>query len=309
MKIICSTVVRAAKQGDIHGGLYVIDIDSGEVIHHAPYERDFINDNERGGERGLRGICVLRDRILVADSAGFTELDRNTYEIKRSHSDKDYFKSIHEICFNNGFLWVTSTAHDAVAKVDLDFNVIDFWELKGNSLENSKELTGKVSITPQQKSNDDNYHINSVFSNNGKVFVAGLLTPLYDIETMEEVCAIPGLQARGHKIHSFVHNFYKYEDMIIANLTSFNAIGISKNNVDFSIQKIPSSSHVTYHIDSIAKNNWNRGLARKDNILLIGSSPARILVYDLETNKFLKEIKLEKDMKHAIHGLEILDEV
>ena len=51
MKIICSTVVRAAKQGDIHGGLYVIDIDSGEVIHHAPYERDFVNDNERGGER------------------------------------------------------------------------------------------------------------------------------------------------------------------------------------------------------------------------------------------------------------------
>ena len=126
---------------------------------------------------------------------------------------------------------------------------------------------------------------------------------------MEEVCAIPSLQAHGHKIHSFVHNFYKYEDMIIANLTSFNAIGISKNNVDFSIQKIPSSSHVTYHIDSIAKNNWNRGLARKDNILLIGSSPARILVYDLDTNEFLKEIKLEQDMKHAIHGLEILDEV
>ena len=81
MKIICSTVVRAAKQGDIHGGLYVIDIDLGEVIHYAPYERDFVNDNERGGERGLRGICVLPDRILVADSAGFTELDKKSYEI------------------------------------------------------------------------------------------------------------------------------------------------------------------------------------------------------------------------------------
>ena len=71
MKVICSTVVRAAKQGDIHGGLYVIDIDSEEVLHYAPYEKDFINDNERGGERGLRGIAVLSDRIIVADSAGF----------------------------------------------------------------------------------------------------------------------------------------------------------------------------------------------------------------------------------------------
>ena len=309
MKIICSTVVRAAKQGDMHGGLYVIDIDSGKVVHHAPYEMDFVNDNERGGERGLRGICVLPDRIIVSDSAGFIELDKNTYQIKRTHSDRDYFKSIHEICFSNGFLWVTSTAYDAVAKLDLDFNVLDFWEIKGNSLESSKELTGKVSISSEEKTSDDNYHINSIFADNGKVLVAGLLTPLYDIETMEEVCAIPYLQAHGHKIHSFVHNFYKYEDMTIANLTSFNALGISKNNVDFSIHKIPRSSHVTYHIDSIAKNNWNRGLARKDNILLIGSSPARILVYDLETDEFIKEIKLEEDMKHAIHGLEILDEV
>ena len=61
MKIICSTVVRAAKQGDIHGGLYVINIDSEEVLHYAPYEKEFINDNERGGERGLRGIAVLDD--------------------------------------------------------------------------------------------------------------------------------------------------------------------------------------------------------------------------------------------------------
>lgn len=309
MKIICSTVVRAAKQGDMHGGLYVIDIDSGKVVHHAPYEMDFVNDNERGGERGLRGICVLPDRIIVSDSAGFIELDKNTYQIKRTHSDRDYFKSIHEICFSNGFLWVTSTAYDAVAKLDLDFNVLDFWEIKGNSLESSKELTGKVSISSEEKTSDDNYHINSIFADNGKVLVAGLLTPLYDIETMQEVCAIPYLQAHGHKIHSFVHNFYKYEDMTIANLTSFNALGISKNNIDFSIHKIPRSSHVTYHIDSIAKNNWNRGLARKDNILLIGSSPARILVYDLETDEFIKEIKLEEDMKHAIHGLEILDEV
>ena len=99
MKIICTTVVRAAKQGDIHGGLYVIDTENGDIIHHAPYEMDFVNDNERGGERGLRGICVLHDRIIVSDSAGFIELDRNTYEIKRTFQDREYFKSIHEIAF------------------------------------------------------------------------------------------------------------------------------------------------------------------------------------------------------------------
>ena len=49
MKIICSTVIRAAEQGEIHGGLYVIDMDSEEFLYHTPYAEDFVNDNERGG--------------------------------------------------------------------------------------------------------------------------------------------------------------------------------------------------------------------------------------------------------------------
>ena len=308
MKIICSTVVRAAKQGDIHGGLYVIDINSGEVVHHVPYEKDFINDNERGGERGLRGIIVLDDRIIVSDSAGFIELDKNTYEIKRTHQDREHFKSIHEITFHDDFLWVTSTAHDAVAKVDLDFNVVNFWEFKGRDLEHSKVLTAKEGITPKEKTENDNYHINSIFTNNGKVLVSGLSTPLYEIDSMKEVCKIPTLKTDGYTVHSFVHNFYKYDDLTIANLTSLQALGISKNDADFSVCKIPKAKKVTYHVDSIASNNWNRGLARKDNLLFIGSSPARILIYNLDTERFEKQIQIEKDIRHAIHGLEILDD-
>jgi hypothetical protein len=307
VKIICTTVIRAAKQGDIHGGLYVIDIDSEEVIHYAPYEMDFVNDNERGGERGLRGICVLPDRIIVSDSAGFIELDKNTYEIKRTHQNKDYFKSIHEIAFHDDHLWVTSTAYDAIAKVDLDFNVVDFWELQGKSLENSKLLTGKKQITQEEKQEDDNYHINSVCINDGKVFVSGLLTPLYDFETMDAVCGSPSMNAHGFpSVYSFVHNFYKYDDSFIANLTSFNAIGISKEGEKFEIHKIPASKRAVYHIDSIAANNWNRGLVRYGDKIIIGSTPARIMVFDIPTRTFEKEIKLEKDMRHAIHGLEII---
>jgi hypothetical protein len=41
--------------------------------------------------------------------------------------------------------------------------------------------------------------------------------------------------------------------------------------------------------------------------LFIGSSPARILIFDIETKTFETEIKLEKDMRHAIHGLEIIE--
>ena len=306
MKIICSTVVRAAKQGDMHGGLYVIDINSGEVVHHAPYEKDFINDNERGGERGLRGISVLSDRIIVADSAGFIELDKKTFQIKRTYQDRDYFKSIHEITFYDDHLWATSTAHDAIVKVDLDFNTKGFWRLLGKDTLSAKELTGKEKITAETKTDDDNYHINSISVYNNELRVSGLLTPLYDFETMKEVS--PRGSSKRPMALGFVHNFYEYENMFVANLTTFSSIGIFRKGIGWDIIEIPRSKNVTYQVDDIAVNNWNRGLAIEKDKIVIGSSPARLLIYDIKRKEFEKEIVLEKDIRHAIHGLEILDD-
>ena len=97
----------------------------------------------------------------------------------------------------------------------------------------------------------------------------------------------------------------------MSNLTTYSAIGFFDkefvgygwyNNVS-----IPRAKEVKYQVDEVAVNNWNRGLARAGDKLIIGSSPARILVYDMKKRKFEKEIVLEKDIRHAIHGLEILE--
>ena len=308
MKIICTTVVRAAKQGDIHGGLYVIDTESGSVLHHAPYEKDFINDNERGGERGLRGIIVLDDRIIVSDSAGFIELDKDTYQLKRTFQDREYFKSIHEIAFFDDHIWATSTAYDAVVKLDLDFNIKGFWEIVGKDVDNHKVLTGKMEINPETKSQNDSYHINSIFATKDGLLFSGLLTPLYDFDTFEEVCEIPMIQtASGALSNGFIHNFYGYEDFFTINFTTFSSLGISSNGKDFEHFGIPRSNNVKYQVDEIASNNWNRGLARGGGKLFIGSSPARILVFDIEKKAFETEITLENDIRHAIHGLEVIE--
>ena len=91
MKVICSTVIRAAEQGSVHGGLYVIDIDSDEVLEYVPYAGDFDNENTRGGERGLRGVAVLEDRIVVADSSGLIELNKETYTVTKEKRDRGFF--------------------------------------------------------------------------------------------------------------------------------------------------------------------------------------------------------------------------
>ena len=323
MKIICTTVVRAAEQGGVHGGLYVVDIDTEEVVHHAAYEEEFVNDNERGGERGLRGIIVLDDRIIVSDSAGFIQLDRNDYSIVKTVQNPEAFKSIHEICYHNGFIWATSTAYDAIVRVDLNFKVNGFWEIKGESRPDHKAFIGKEKIAPEDHSNDDNYHINSIYSYNGNLLFSGLITGLYDFEDVSPVIPMPylsgnilqelGIASPGMNITkaaSFIHNFHEYDDIFAANFTSFSCLGIATKQMGgivFDVAPIPRAKKVKFCVDDIARNNWNRGLARHGNLLFVGSSPARILVYDLNKSEFIKEIQLEDDIRHAIHGLEVLE--
>ena len=122
------------------------------------------------------------------------------------------------------------------------------------------------------------------------------------------MCEIPIIQTTsGQLSNGFIHNFYGYEDFFTINFTTFSSLGISSNGKDFEHFGIPRSSNVKYQVDEIASNNWNRGLARGEGKLFIGSSPARILVFDIEKKAFEAEITLENDIRHAIHGLEVIE--
>jgi len=302
MKVIFSTVIRAAKQGDVHGGLYVVDLFNSRPLVHIPYEKAFVNDNERGGERGLRGIAVLDDRIIVADASGLLELDKETFKITRVLQDRNIFKSVHEICYHNNSIWVTSTGYDAIVRVGLDFQVLEFWEILGESKEDHKLFTGKRQIDWSEAEGDDKYHINSISSFNGRLVFSGLITPLYDFETMEVVKEMPTIEG----VKSFQHNFYEYEDCTLINMTSLKHAGIIREEEENFIP-IPSTNLAHFSVDKIAENNWNRGLTRHDNFAIIGSSPARLMVLDIKTGEFVHHVQLEKDVRHAIHGLEILE--
>ena len=302
MKVICSTVIRAAEQGAVHGGLYVIDIDSDEVLEYIPYAGDFDNENTRGGERGLRGVAVLEDRIVVADSSGLIEIDKETYTITKEKRDRGFFKSIHEICYFDNHIWVTSTGYDAIAKVDLDFNLVEFWEILGESKDDHKIFTGKRQIKPEEAVPDDKYHINSISAFSGRLVFCGLITSLYDFECMDVVESMPSIG----DIKSFQHNFYEYDDCSLINMTSLKHLGIIQNGQS-SFFPIPATNHAKFSIDKIAENNWNRGLTKHDNLAIIGSSPARLMVLDMDTGQFIHHVQLEKDVRHAIHGLEILE--
>ena len=56
----------------------------------------------------------------------------------------------------------------------------------------------------------------------------------------------------------------------------------------------------------IAKQGFARGLCLlSDSVVAGGSSPSTITIYDLKGNKILMSVNLTRDIRNAIHGLEV----
>ena len=297
MKIIFTTVVRAAKLGQVHGGLFVVDYPSKNLVFESTCDEDFSGDNERGGERGLRGIALAGDNIYVAGSCSVKILDAQTFKSVVTSRDKDAFNSIHEICYHDDHLWVTSTGIDCVIKLDKYLNIVDAWHIDGVQHEAHHTIYHKSKVTSFDGL-DDKLHINSIASHNNRVVFSGCLSPLYDFETLKEVA---GLVMGG-----FTHNFEEFPDMTISNKTSSKHLEII-TPYDRIFYEVPMfRGQIKHASDEIAQPNWHRGMARHENLIFIGSSPARILVFDLDKRSFIDELNFSNDPRHCIHGIALL---
>jgi len=75
-RVIATSVVRSAHQGESHGGVYLIDLNSGQYDQVIDWNDESINWEGRGGDRGLRGIAFHNNRVFLAVSNEIFVYDR-----------------------------------------------------------------------------------------------------------------------------------------------------------------------------------------------------------------------------------------
>ena len=116
-KIIASTVVRSAHQGESHGGVYLIDLETEAVDQVIRYDEPSISWEGRGGPRGLRGIAFYRDEIYLAASDEIFVYSKDFRFVGSIHNE--YLSHCHETYRSGDTLYVTSTGRDSVLEYDL----------------------------------------------------------------------------------------------------------------------------------------------------------------------------------------------
>ena len=298
--LIATSVIRGSRQGDSHGGVFLIDLERQRVRQTIDWNKTEIDWQGRGWDRGLRGIEFDGERVFIAASDELFVYTPN-FELIASYRCP-YLKHCHEISRFERRLYLTSTGFDSILGFDLDKNRFSL----GLHIRNRDDRLAVAPYDPNDTRGPaatNELHLNSVHCDSRGMFISGLRTESVFVcsgTRIERVSALP----RG------VHNARPYREGILFNDSEADVVRYVAPG-DRRIFAVPryaedELTHADMDDSRIARQAFGRGLCViNDHLIAAGSSPSTIALHNLETMKTLVSINLTMDIRNAIHGLEV----
>jgi len=303
VKLLTTSVVRGSRQGESHGGAYLVDVEHRSVRQTLDWNKTDIDWQGRGGDRGLRGIAFDDDVVYIAAS---DELFAYTPDFQLIGSWRcPFLKHCHEIAIYERTLFLTSTGFDSILGFDLDtcqFNWAMHVDAAGYrfrpSIYDPMSDDGPLML--------GKLHINTVHCSENGMYLTGLRTGGM-------------LHFNGKEINMAVelppgtHNAQPFRDGVLFNDSNDDVLrytGRGEGGEDramavpqYAAEKL---QHQDAEDDSIERAGFARGLCvLSDHVVAGGSSPSTISLYDLKGNETLGSVNLSMDVRNTIHGLEV----
>lgn len=302
-RLLTTSVVRGSRQGESHGGVYLVDFEQQVAEQKLDWNTLDIDWEGRGADRGLRGIAFDGDTIYLAAS---DELFAYTPDFEAAGSWRNaYLKHCHEIFIYERSLFLSSTGFDSVLGFDLDKQRFD----RGIHID-TNNFKFKATIYDPKSDNGplllNKLHINNVFCNEHGMYISGLKTGGM-------------LHFNGKAVHmaaelpAGTHNARPFRNGVIFNDTRVDRLrycGRDDGAEDRALAVPKYDPKTLEHSDMddsrIARQGFARGLCiLSDSVVAGGSSPSTITIYDLAANRQVASVNLTMDVRNAIHGLEV----
>lgn len=298
--LVAASVVRGSRQGESHGGVYLIDLERRRTAQPLDWNTMEIDWQGRGWDRGLRGIAFDGDRAYIAAS---DELFAYTPDFQLLASYRNpYLKHCHEICRYRRRLYLTSTGFDSLLGFDLDKHRFS-WGLAVHR--DGQEFRG-APFDPGAAAGPmpaNQLHLNNVFCDRGGLYLSGTRTGallVFDGRRLRQRASLP----RG------VHNARPWRQGVLFNDTEANAVRYvaPDEQLAFPVPRFNEKklTHTNLDDSRIARQAFGRGLCLVDeNRVAAGSSPSTVAVHDFAARKTTAMVTLTWDIRNAIHGLEV----
>jgi hypothetical protein len=312
--IITTSVVRSARQGESHGGVYLVHLHSGNFEQVIDWNDPSISWEGRGGDRGLRGIAFHHDKVYIAASDEIFVYNRS-FELLESFRNK-YLKHCHEICMAGNTLYLTSTELNSILHFDLVKKrftrgyTIAYRRGKSAFFHRTRTQMQAIVFDPNR---DDAFastlprndlHINNISAHERGITISG--TRIDALLILND-----GVLREYAPLPIGTHNASLYRDGIIYNDTRNDRVVIAdiENRIErqFPVPKFPDLPKSTS--DDYARQSFGRGLCTfGDNYIIAGSSPSTVSVYEMGSGERVQMVNLSKDIRNCIHGLELWSE-
>ena len=299
-KILVSSVVRGADQGDSHGGLYRVDLETDDCEQLLDWNDAGINWEGRGADRGLRGIAIVENEIFIAASDELFVYNKS-FKVVASYRNA-YLKHCHEIARYRDALYLTSTGFDCVLRLDLKSRQFDL----GIQLQKRGAGFATTLFDPQAAvgpAPSSVFHLNNVDPTAHGVFVSGL-----------KLGAIIQMTPQGAGVAAEIplgtHNARLFKGGVLLNDTEGDRLvwWTPDREVVMPVPSYPEERLLNLNADAsgVARQAFGRGLCQlSDFVFAGGSSPTTVSVYDLAAARRIKSINLTMDVRNAAHGMAV----
>ena len=299
-RLVATSVVRGNHRDKSHGGVYVVDFERRAVEQLFDWNSGRIDFEGASGDRGLRGIAISEDDVLIAASDVLFRCDRS-FRIK-TFSRNRYLDDCHEICRYEDKIFLTSPGFDSLLAFDLatkeyvwGYHLIrQYGQWAGHTFD-PRSKQGPVPV--------NDYHINMVHVDKTGIYFSGRRTnALLRLGNSMEVSVVCSLPVDAH-------NARPYRDGVLWNDTESECVryaGRDGRNLAFKTASYDEADIEFASKDDLSdvRQGFARGLcAVGDRFVAAGSSPSTISLYDFEGEQRVGSVNLSMDIRNAIHGL------
>lgn len=317
--VLVTDVVRSSRLGDSHGGVYLVDLETGETRKVIDWNDPSIDWSGRGGERGLRGIAIRDETIFIAAANEILAYDRRFRHIGSYMSR--YLADCHEITIDGDRLLAASTGHDCVLELDIpsgrfvDATLVR-WRLDPATgepdLRSGRHPLNVRRFDPQAENGPhraDTTHVNMAYREDGVTYVCGV--------NLTYVLAIEGNKFRLEgRVPGWTHNARPWRDGIVFNSTDEDRVCFAtREGIIRASVPVPKYDDTTLEVKDVptdvARQGFGRGLIPWDGdpdrpgLLIGGSSPSTVNVYDIDRGEIVRTVNFGRDIRNAPHGLAI----
>jgi hypothetical protein len=312
--ILVTDTIRSAVKGQSHGGVHLVDLDSGKHRKVLDWNDPNINWEGRGGDRGLRGIAFHGDEILMVASNELFVFDQE-FRVKRSYRNR-FLHLAHEVFLDGHTLYISSTGFDSILAFDLALGEFTrAWVFRIGPPPGAPTPPGppeppkpRAGIydprTERGPAPGDTVHLNHVWLESDRLYFSGV--------RFRKMLYFDGKGAvlPYATIPDWTHNARPYKGGVLCNSTASDAVihtDIGGNVLkSYAIPRYDQSALLNVPTtQDVARQAFGRGLTTTPEFVIGASSPTTVTIYDEASAKVLKSINLTMDVRNAPHGLAV----